>query len=142
VHLLSTIQQQPNQPWLWDLDVEGPYNQNHEAIVLEMTPRRDTTLLCELRNVCGYSVPTWTCLMLHLRVPLKDVERTRVNVDDFTWRQVPADENVFTFLYANHENADLKDWKLGGGRAGAVLLWPPVLQHFTGCIGHQAPGIL
>jgi len=120
------------------------------SVVIDMRPPKKPTnnrtngnlLIFELRNVCGYSQPNWTTYMWHMRALIKDKARGSIDPENFDWQMNDEqDENVYTFGYVNH-NVQLKPFKLGGGRAASVLLWPDVTRYFADCIKRLSPGII
>lgn len=101
--------------------------QETSAIVIDMTPGRDTVALFQLWAVSGYTDETWTPMMLHLRslfwddVPDKPVEDFKMAFD----RDPTKGLYVRSIMYVK------QDWNRGGrGPSSGTLITDGVWEYF------------
>ncbi len=137
-----------NEPYAWhvriddalalpDVQKERP---NTGAILVDIKPSaKDSFLVCELRDVYGYSADDWTPMLWGMRV-LVNGDAKGNHLEDFDAPN--GGEIIYNFLYAMGGVTDgvpSGKWIAPGpSSTNGVLLWPEALKYFMRCI-HTSP---
>jgi hypothetical protein len=142
-----------DEPYRWHLCLEEAlgwkkaneyaakqYNNDVNAVLINIKPGSHELFLCELLDVWGFSAYGWTPMLWHLRVlEPKNTKCTPNRFDDFT--AAKNGDAVYEFLYMA---GTVKKGKIDGtwiapksSPTNAALLWPEPLNYFMECIKGQ-----
>ncbi len=137
------------RPHNWHLSVQrelAEAGREGQAVLIDFTPRRQETLLCELQDIWGHSRHWWTPMMMRLAVLLLDVDRSEVDCTCFPVERPGDCETVYSISYVNGgiEDGHLAGrWTPGGASAtNSAVLWPNALAYFIRCIKESSPEII
>lgn len=113
----------------WKIPIAKIYNADGEAFVIDLKPKSDEVLICELDTVYGYSYENWSPIMLRLRILSTDEEIDK--------QKIVYSENKSEFIYTVlYLNGSIKDGKLTGkwiipfGTVTGLLFWSEAMTFF------------
>jgi hypothetical protein len=124
----------PETTLLERLGVQRP---GAHALIIDVAPdRRNEALLCRIRDVWGYTYPSWTPILLRLEEVYNDKHENPSQMKPrFTVSGDPGDL-VHEFLYLKGGTTPQpREWTWGRtGQVNAALLWPDALEFFIAAI--------
>ena len=95
------------EPYKWHLPIRESLNEAKwndtdyadSALIIDLTPKRNTLSLFEVLDVWGYSDSYWTPILLHLSGLFVDVNPDEVDRNDFVIRDNEREEPIYTFMH-------------------------------------------
>lgn len=100
--LRPLIPANPDLPWTWRIEVTKALAQAGKpshTLIINLKPSDTNLSLYELINVWGYTEPTWTPIMMHLRGLFEDESPTGIDTKDFLRIESDITDPIFSMSY-------------------------------------------